>query len=29
MEGHMHEYGLSYTSAPLVLFDECGWVVSG
>ena len=27
MEGHMHEHGPLYTSVPLVMFDEGGWVV--
>ena len=27
MEGHMREHGPLYTSGPLVVFDEGGWVV--
>ena len=26
MEGHMREHGPLYTSVPLVMFDEGGWV---
>ena len=27
MEGHMHEHGPLYTSAPCVVFDEGVWVL--